>query len=271
MNMKIAILGSNGFVGSSLFKYLCDNKKNIIFPVSRETLNLLNPIEVKEYLKDKKFDVVINAASSMKDAGSLYDTRNNLGIFINFYNNSNLFGKFINLASGAEYDRTLDINLAEEEVIFKRLPDDSYGFGQNIKSRLSYEKENFYNLRIFNCFGQGEISTRIFPKFIRAQTEAIFEIQNDRYFDYFSIQDLCKVVENFLINDYSTKDINCVYLEKNKISDVIKKFSSLNNLKSNYTITSTSNLNYTGSGLKLNSLGIKLNGLEHGLSNYVQN
>ena len=73
------------------------------------------------------------------------------------------------------------------------------------------------------------------------------------------------------INDYSTKDINCVYLEKNKISDVIKNFCSLNNLKSNYTITSTSNLNYTGSGLLLNSLGIKLNGLEHGLSNYVQN
>jgi len=182
-----------------------------------------------------------------------------------------MFGKFINTASGAEFDRATNIENALESDIFKRMPKDSYGWGQNIKARLCAQTDNFYNIRIFNCFGQGEISTRIFPKFIKAQTEAIFEIQNDRYFDYFSIQDLCKVVENFLINDYSIKDINCVYLEKNKISDVIKKFSLLNNLKSNYTITSISNLNYTGSGLELNSLGIKLNGLEYGLSNYVQN
>ena len=267
--MRIAVLGAKGFVGRSLAGHLLHNHH--VTPVTRDTLDMLDPIAVAKFLQDNTFDAIVNCAAVMTNNDTLNDARNNLGMFINFYNNRVMFGKFINTASGAEFDRATNIENALESDIFKRMPKDSYGWGQNIKARLCAQTDNFYNIRIFNCFGQGEISTRIFPKFIKAQTEAIFEIQNDRYFDYFSIQDLCKVVENFLINDYSIKDINCVYLEKNKISDVIKKFSSLNNLKSNYAITSISNLNYTGSGLELNSLGIKLNGLEHGLSNYVQN
>ena len=267
--MRIAVLGAKGFVGRSLAGHLLHNHH--VTPVTRDTLDMLDPIAVAKFLQDNTFDAIVNCAAVMTNNDTLNDARNNLGMFINFYNNRVMFGKFINTASGAEFDRATNIENALESDIFKRMPKDSYGWGQNIKARLCAQTDNFYNIRIFNCFGQGEISTRIFPKFIKAQTEAIFEIQNDRYFDYFSIQDLCKVVENFLINDYSIKDINCVYLEKNKISDVIKKFSSLNNLKSNYAITSISNLNYTGSGLELNSLGIKLNGLEYGLSNYVQN
>jgi|694.fasta_scaffold34564_3 GDP-L-fucose synthase len=263
--MKIAVLGANGFIGSSLIN--CLSKKHTTYPITRNTLDLLNYTDVKAYLSLYRFDVIINAAATMVNNDGLYDTRNNLGLFMNFYNNHTYFGKFINIASGAEYDRTMNINEATENLIFERIPKDSYSFGQNIKSRLSAEKENFYNLRIFNCFGKGEISTRIFPKFLnKGNTE--FHIQDDRYFDYFCVQDLCTVAETFVYNDIHIKDINCVYTKKYKISEVLKKFCDLNNLDPAFQVTSTSNNNYTGSGTLLSQLDIKLIGLDEGLLKY---
>jgi GDP-L-fucose synthase len=267
---KIAVLGANGFVGSSLTKFLSQSYQ--VTPVTRRTLDMLDPMAVKVFLYENEFDVILNCAAKMTDDNKLDDARNNLGMFMNFYNNSNLFGKFINTGSGAEFDRSLDISNVEESSLFYRMPKDSYGWGQNIKSRLCVEKLNFYNLRIFNCFGKGEIPTRIFPKILeRSISKEILEIKNDRYFDYFSIQDLCIVVDNFIINDHQIKDVNCVYMKKYKISEIVEKFCKLNSITLNYNISDTSEHNYTGHGGALNSLNIRLDGLAKGLSDYVQN
>lgn len=265
--MKIAVLGARGFVGSSLAKHLSDNHK--VVPVVRSTLDLLDYQQVFDFLKKEKFDVIINAAAVMTDPNSFADTRNNLGIFMNFFNSSGMFEKFINLGSGAEFDRSINIENIQEDQLFKRMPSDSYGFGQNIKSRLCLNRKNFYTLRLFNCFGRGEYSSRIFPKFLSKQSDDVFEIQNDRYFDYFSITDLCKVVDYYVNDDPIFPDVNCVYKEKYKISQVLEKFVKLNNLKNNITITSTSNNNYTGDYKKLYSCPIVLDELEKGLISYV--
>jgi GDP-L-fucose synthase len=266
--MNILVLGANGFVGRNLTKHL--SKTHSVTAIKRSDIDLLNSVDVRNFLEKNRFDVIINAAAVMTDNDALSDTRNNLGLFMNFYNNSDLFGKFINLASGAEFDRTLDIDSAEESSILERLPKDSYGFGQNIKSRLCLDKDNFYTLRIFNCFGAGEAATRIFSKFLSQLDKDPIEI-HDRHFDYFSIQDLCLVVDNFVHNQHKVKDINCVYPDKLLISQVIDKFSKLNNLKPNYIVVSSGNNTYTGSGKALQCLNIPLNGLDKGLLEYVQN
>jgi len=261
--MKVAVLGSNGFVGRDIVSYL-KNHHNVV-PVTRATVDLLDPYCVKEYLQTQKFDVIVNAAAVMTGEDSFADTRNNLGLFMNFYNNSELFGKFINLGSGAEFDRSTNIDCARESLIFDRMPKDSYGFGQNIKSRLSHTKKDFYTLRLFNCFGSNESSSRIFSKFISMQDQPAFEIQNDRYFDYFSIQDLCKVVDSFVTTDHLDTDVNCVYYDKHKISEVVEMFANIHGLKKNFTVVSTSENNYTGSGTALKALDLNLDGLTKGL------
>jgi nucleoside-diphosphate-sugar epimerase len=212
--MKIAVLGTRGFVGRHIFEYL--NQSHIVTGVTRDNLDMLDPLAVNEFLQAGRYDVIVNCAAVMTDNSTLYDARNNLGLFMNFYNKSKLFGKFINLASGAEYDRTQDINQITEELIFDRVPEDSYGWGQNIKSRLCAEKDGFYNIRIFNCFGAGESNTRIFPRYLNRQKT--FEIINDRQFDYFSIQDLSTVVQDCIEKDWAINDINAVYTEKYKIA-----------------------------------------------------
>ena len=176
--MRIAVLGARGFVGRSLSGYLLDNYH--VTPVTRDTVDLLDPIDVARFLQDNMFDVIVNCAAVMTDDATLHDARNNLGIFMNFYNNRVMFGKFINTASGAEFDRTTNIDCALESDIFKRMPKDSYGWGQNIKARLCAQTDNFYNIRIFNCFGQGELETRLFSRFLK---QGQLEISNDRYFD----------------------------------------------------------------------------------------
>jgi GDP-L-fucose synthase len=264
--MRIAVLGANGFVGSSIFKYF--SKDNFVIPFTRNNINMLDPVQVANSLKGSNYDVIINCASHTSGISSFNDVRNDLGLFMNFYNSSDLFGKFINISSGAEFDRARDLFNTKEVELFDRLPSDSYGFSQNVKSRLCSEKDNFYNLRIFNCFGNGEISTRIFPRYL-ARSGSL-EITNDRYFDYFCIQDLCTVVKEFAINNQLVKDVNCVYKEKFKISQVLEKFCQVNNLPSEFNVTSNSSTNYTGSGELLDSLKFDLIGLENGLASYMK-
>lgn len=261
--MKIAVIGSRGFVGKSLYHHL--STQHQVTGITRDILDILNPNKVEDFLKANRYDVIVNAAATMAGDTGLEDTRNNLGLFMNFHNCRSLFGKFINLGSGAEFDRTRNIDRANPEDVFKVLPIDSYGFGQNMKSRICQATDNFYTVRIFNCFGAGEIATRLFPKYLNSNE---FSITNDRYFDYFSIQDLCLIIEHCIFNTWTVKDVNAVYPNKYKISEVLDKFCTLNNLESKFTVNSNSPNNYTGCSNPLTSLGIKLQGLEHGLKHY---
>jgi GDP-L-fucose synthase len=268
--MKVIVIGSRGFVGKSLYHHLSSDHQ--VTGITRDTLDILNPVKVENFLKANRYDVIINAAATMADtnivgnATGIADTRNNLGLFMNFHNCRSLFGKFINLGSGAEFDRTRNIDGANPEDVFKVMPIDSYGFGQNMKSRICQATDNFYTVRIFNCFGPGEMSTRLFPKYLKSEH---FAISNDRYFDYFSVQDLCTVIDHCIDNTWAIKDVNAVYPTKYKISEVLGKFCTLNNLEPKFTVDSTSPNNYTGNGGPLNSLSIKLRGLDYGLQNYI--
>ena len=267
--MKMAILGSRGFVGSNLasrFKYAGHE----VFELNRQALNLLDPAAVQYWLKSNHPDVVINAAAIMGHPDILADTYNNLGIFMNFYDNARYFGRMINLASGAEFDRSRTIDAAPESYITDVMPADSYGFGQNIKSRLSLHRENFYTLRIFNCFGPGEPKSRLIPRFLAS--EAQFRLKDDRHFDYFGIDDLYTVVKHFSVTNYryaALRDVNCVYRDKIKISDFLSTFCETRGIgNDSWMIDSVHENNYTGSGEKLDSLGLDLIGVKKCLERY---
>lgn len=263
--MKIAIIGATGFVGSNLVNHL--SKKYTVVPVTSQTHNLLDSKYAEQFLEKERFDVIVNAAARMSDPALINDTRNNLGLFMNLHSHRHLFHKLINLGSGAEFDRTTNINLAHEDTIKYCMPTDSYGFGQNIKSRISRNTDNFYTLRIFNCFGPGEMNTRIFPKLLSCTD--VFRITEDRYFDYFYIEDLCTVVEKFCLTDYiHFPDVNCVYPNKIKISEALQLFAKIKNINTPIEVVSTSNNNYTGSGSNLSKLKFNLLGLEEGFQRY---
>lgn len=263
--MKVAVLGAGGFIGQHLVRHLSVDHE--VVAVVRSTVDLLDHQQVNSFLQHHKFDSIVNAATSHTNDETLTDTRVNLGIFINFYHCSHLFGQYINLASGAEFDRDTNIDLAKEVDIFYRTPKDSYGFSHNIMSRLCYDKDNFNTLRIFGCFGSNEKSTRLLPRLLSASAK--FNLSNDRYFDYISVDDLCSIVEFTIAQRPDIKDINCVHQNKIKLSDFVKKFIDIHNLDVELEVNSNSELNYTGNGNNLALLGLGLKGIEFGMKNYV--
>lgn len=261
--MKIAIVGSNGFIGSLLMKHY--SSEHEVVGITRDTIDLHNYKAVHDYLGVQRFDRVILCAMSYTEQDKLYDTRNLLGLFMNFYHNHKKFDRLINLGSGAEFDRDTDINNVREGKVFKYMPKDSYGFGLNMKTRLCEERDNFFTLRIFGCFGPTEASTRLLKRFDASEN---FELSGDRYFDYISVDDLIKVIDYYMTAIAPPKEINCVYKDKMLLSEFISLYCETNEISKEWKVTSVSDKNYTGDGSLLAKLPIKLNGIESGLKSY---
>lgn len=259
--MKVAVLGANGFLGQCILR---DLKKYTLIPVTRKDLDLTNFEQVKSWLLENKPDVIINSAIAGGSKTGLSqqefaDVQNNLSIFMNFYNNSNIFSKFINIGSGAEFDLSTNIDQAREETVIRSNPKDSYGYSKNLISRLVLEKDNFYTLRLFGCFDNSEPEYRLFKKFLNNSQFCL----TDRQFDYISATDFCRILSHYIDHDNLPKDINCVYQNKLWLSDILAKFNK------EFTIIGNNNLNYTGNGEKLNSLNLSLDGLELGIKEYT--
>jgi hypothetical protein len=195
---------------------------------------------------------------------SLDDIQNNLAIFLNFYNNQSYFNKFINIGSGSEFDRKQNLNSVSEFNIFSAQPTDSYGYSKNIISRMCINNEKFYTLRLFGCFDISEPDFRLFQKVRRSESVDI----TDTYFDYFSAHDFCRVLQHYLNTNVPYRDVNCVYQQKYKLSEIVNKLVSVHNLSTKINIVGMSDKNYTGDGYKLNELNIPLQGLDAGIEDY---
>jgi nucleoside-diphosphate-sugar epimerase len=266
--IKVAVLGSNGYLGSYLVRQLTADGY-LVLPVTRKDLNLTDFAEVGQWLKTNQPDAIVNCAtavsiSNVRENTINYDDfRNNINIFLNFYHHSDFFTKFINIGSGAEFDKVNGVTRAVESDIIKSFPVETYGYSKNLISRLILEKDKFYTLRLFGCFDRSESEARLFHQL---QIKDQINLQ-DKQFDYFSAQDFYKVVIYYLNNDVVHKDVNCVYQEKKLLSEVATMFKEYHNLSVQINVVGLDK-NYSGSGDKLATLNIPLDGLEKSLKDY---
>ena len=267
--MKIAILGARGYLGSYLCKYF-EGSGHIIVPVTRETLDLLDFNAVNQWVSSTQPTVIINCAAvgggPAVDEFVANEIDANLRIFLNFYNSPHKF-RFINVGSGAEFDRTQDINQCSEHDIFHRHPISSYGMGKNTIARICLNRTNFFTVRLFGCFDASEPKIRLFQKILSGRSVVV----NDRYFDYVSAYDFATVVRHYCEASAASlhKDLNCVYREKTKLYDIAKLFVKEQHIKASVTLGTEYVTNYTGDGSKLVELNLDLEGLETGIRNYL--
>jgi nucleoside-diphosphate-sugar epimerase len=212
---RVCVLGAGGFIG-----------KNLILEtgwtgVTRQDLDLLDQDAVEKYFKAHTYDVVIHCASVggsrlKKDEGEV--------VFKNvmmFENIVRVFkGKLICFSSGA--------------ALRGNPPSDPYGLSKWLIDRRIETMPNAYSLRIWGCYGPGELPTR-FSSICKRKGHII--IDQDRYFDFVSIDTVCEIVRQYATsNKQLVKYCNLVYPEKLLLSQWAEKFGA------SWEITDTSKL-----------------------------
>lgn len=246
---SILVVGAGGFIGQYLLNYFGSQ----VIPIFKDTVDVLDSSNVRNFLKYNKCSTVINCITygGKKPIVStdLKIVRKNLQIFDSFYSNRDYFTKYINIGSGVE----LSCNLH------------SYGVSKKIISDFCNTTDNFYTLRLFGCFGKGEPEYRLFTSYLK-NTKPTYILQ-DKLFDNFSIQDFCKVIEYYVTEqNIKYKTIDCVYQEKISVSEQIRKLQKITGIYKDLIISKE--YDYIGDSTKLDSLTLPLTGLDKGLIQY---
>jgi dTDP-4-dehydrorhamnose reductase len=265
--MKVVILGAGGFLGSNILKNLLIKGFDVV-PVLRQDLDLTNFNNVSRFLHATKPDIVINCVipggRNKIDNLDQSDFDEHLKIFLNFYNLSHYFKKFFSIGSGAEFDRSTEIFDAHETNILTCDPIDIYGKLKNTTARISMQDPKFYTLRIFGCFDKTESANRLFSKIQNSNEITI----DDRCFDFISVKDFCTVLRHFINTDTIYRDVNCVYNDKRKLSDIANLFIKTHDLHTRIIINTTQNLSYSGNGGRLEIMNLPLDGLVKSIKEY---
>jgi len=273
--MNILITGSNGFIARNISKKI--NKKHNIIKTNRKTLDVLNTEMVTDFLIKNDINFVIHTAVSggrrtkQDDISVLID---NLTMFRNFLINKDKFDGLIHFGSGAEFDRRTNISLAKENTDAN--PIDYYGLSKKIISNEIGNINNFFNLRVFGCFGLDEKEDRFIRSAIRnVKNGRKIKIHQNRNMDFISVDDLCLVVNHYIENYHKKilpKDINLCYNNQISLLDISNKINTLlEKPTENVLIEKEGNNNdYSGDGTLLEQLNLKLNGFDKSLTKIIK-
>ena len=174
--MKVCVLGAGGFIGKNLLR------DTDWVGVTRQELDLTDLGSVEKYFQEHEYDVVIHCAviggSRLKpDNGEV------------FYKNLLMFesvtrafkGRILYFSSGA--------------ALRGDPPTDPYGLSKRLIEHRIDTIPNAHVLRIWGCYGPGELPTR-FSAICKREGHVV--IDQDRYFDFIDIEDVKKMVEEYV-------------------------------------------------------------------------
>ena len=117
----------------------------------------------------------------------------------------------IHFGSGAEFGRDHYIPRMKEDYLGEHIPRDQYGFSKYIAARFTEAvNSNIYNLRLFAVFGKHEDSRIRFisNNICNGLSNRPFSINQNAFFDYLYVKDLCKITEWFVENIPTYKTYN---------------------------------------------------------------
>jgi len=247
--MRILITGANGYIGKTLYNSL--NTKYDIVPLSRKELDVTNLKQVKDYLKNKYFDVVIHCAVEgglrlEPENSSILDS--NLKMYYNLLECKNHFNKFFYFGSGAEKQDTF------------------YGLSKKVLNQSIQGKDNFHNVRIFAVFNENELESKFVKTNIRNYiTRKDIGIFQNKYMDFFYMDDLITLMDYCIVTDNLPKEINCSYNYSPTLYDVAQIINNLSDYKVNINIEEWGMAPlFNGS---FTDLGLNYIGLEQGIKN----
>jgi UDP-glucose 4-epimerase len=247
--MKILITGANGYIGKSLTNAL--KSEHEVTPLTRQTVDLTNSDQVKEYFKNKYFDVVIHCAIEggyrlEKDGPEVIDS--NLKMYYNLLDNKDHFNKLFHFGSGAEKQDTF------------------YGLSKKVINESIQNKDNFHNIRIFAVFDENEVDARFVKTNIRKYiNREDIEIFINKHMDFFYMEDFITLIKYCITANNLPKTIECSYGSNTTLYDIAEVINNLDNHKvsvkiNNWKFGEPFNGSFT-------DLGLNYVGLEQGIKN----
>lgn len=212
MPVRVLITGASGFIGTHLVQGLHDTFD--VEAPSSEQLDLLDADEVRVYLRKRRFDVVVHAATwdatrtSRKDLARVLE--NNLRMFHNVARDRGAFGRFVHLGSGAEYDRGRDLLNVGEAEFDAAVPRDQYGYAKYLQRKHCEATHGFVNLSLFGVFGAGEDWRLRFVSnaCCHAALDMPIEVGRDAMFDYIAAEDVVAAVSWCVSHETEKRSFN---------------------------------------------------------------
>lgn len=201
----ILLTGGSGFIGKNILESF-SIKYKVHSPTHRE-LDLLKEESVLAFFKSHGFfDVVIHTANiggtrRLKDDIRVCET--NFKMFLNVALQEKYYTKFINLGSGAVYDKRWPIIKVKESDFGRSLPVDPYGLSKYLSSETIGFLKKSVDLRLFGVFGKYEdYQLRFISNSI---SKSIFNlpitIRQNAFFDYLYIDDFLKILDFFITSN----------------------------------------------------------------------
>ena len=204
--MNVCVLGAGGFIGKNLIR------NTDWVGVTRHDLDLLNQDEVEEYFKAHHYDVVIHCAASIDQLNTETTYKNTL-MFENVVRVFN--GKLIYFSSGA--------------ALRGSPPTDPYGLSKWMVDKRIDTIPNAHSLRIWGCYGPGELPTRFSAV---CKRDGHVNIDQDRYFDFIDVEDVKTIVQEYVYSKWEMpKCCNLVYPQKMLLSEWAKLFGATFEIK----------------------------------------
>jgi len=202
--MSVCVLGAGGFVGKNLLR------DTDWVSVTRHELDLTDQRAVQHYFETHEYDVVIHCAvvggSRLEKDGSDVLHKN----ILMFENVARVFrGKLLYFSSGA--------------ALRGNPPTDPYSLSKWLIDRRIETIPDAYSLRIWGCYGPGELPTR-FSAVCKREGHVV--VDRDMYFDFIDIEDVRKIVGEYVRGEMVDKEYNLVYPEKLLLSQWAERFGA---------------------------------------------
>ena len=202
--MKILITGANGYIGKALHNAL--KETHYVSGITRDEVDLTKATEVEDFFnRSSFFDVVLHCAvagapNPRSEDWDIMD--NNLKMYYNLLQNKRRYNRLIHFGSGAE----------------TYLPSTPYGYSKKVIAKSILNQDSFYNIKIFGVFDENELDTRfIKANVLRYIKKEPMQIHENKFMDFFYMEDLISVVKYYLEEEKPPKEFDCVYEEGSPI------------------------------------------------------
>ena len=198
---SVLLTGASGFIGRHLLARLRAGH-SVIAPVRAE-LDLLDDQAVRALLRRVKPDVIVHSAVTPghRNAPKVDGlAARNLRLFFNLAQDADLYGRFVLLGSGSEYDVARMAPRSREEDLGRFIPAEESAASKFALSKFAEGSSRFTILRPFGVYGPGEdLQIRFISNAIcKAICGLPITLRQSRRFDYVHVDDLAAVVARFV-------------------------------------------------------------------------